>query len=263
MIRGAKAAVLVGWFGILPVHAAPLSECDPFFDGVGAPEYQDEDALQEDEVTLLCRRGYVLAHNNVRKVPDWVLERMTVPRLVHRATRKNNFKIDDELEQGARSEPKDYSGSGKDQGHMAPAEDMSFSQAAMDESFLLSNMAPQEGIGFNRHIWARLEARVRDWTRRRKDLIVITGPIYDKNRQPIGPGKVAVPNQFFKVVYEPKRNRGIAFVLPNKNLTGRKIDDFIVSFDDVEELTGLDFIPSVPKARQNRVEKSVSTLWEQ
>lgn len=263
MIRRVLAALTVGWLCAQPAGARPLAECDSFFDGVGAPEYQDEDALQEEEVTLLCRSGYVLAHNNIRKVPDWVLERMTPPRLVQRATRKNNFKMDDELDDEARSKPSDYAGSGKDQGHMAAAEDMSFSQSAMDESFLLSNMAPQEGIGFNRHIWAQLEKRVRDWTRRRKDLVVITGPIYDKNRTPIGRGKVAVPNQFFKVIYEPKRNRGIAFVLPNKNLTGRKIQEFIKSFDDVEELTGLDFIPGVSKARQNRVEKSVSTLWEQ
>ena len=245
----------------LACSAAPLEDCESYYETVGAPEYQDLNGLDADEVTLLCRDGYVLAHNNTRKVSDWVLERLTVARLGGPATRKDNFKADTELASAARSTPDDYAGSGKDQGHMAPAEDMSFDQDAMNESFLLSNMAPQVGIGFNRHIWAQLEKRVRLWTERRGTLIVMTGPIYDKKRKPIGAG-VAVPNQFFKVVYEPKRNRGIAFVMPNKNLTGRKIDEFIRAIDDVEALTGLDFLPDVPKARQNRLERNLPTLWE-
>jgi DNA/RNA endonuclease G (NUC1) len=45
---------------------------------------------------------------------------------------------------------KDYIRSGFDRGHQAPAADATFTQEAMDETFLLTNMAPQVGIGFNR-----------------------------------------------------------------------------------------------------------------
>jgi endonuclease G len=38
-----------------------------------------------------------------------------------------------------------------DRGHMVPAADAKISQRAMDETFLLSNVAPQVGDGFNRH----------------------------------------------------------------------------------------------------------------
>lgn len=51
----------------------------------------------------------------------------------------------------------DYRGSGYDRGHMAAAADMKHSQQAMDSTFLLSNMCPQVGAGFNRDYWARFE----------------------------------------------------------------------------------------------------------
>src|ERR1044071_5714437 len=60
----------------------------------------------------------------------------------------------------ARADPKDYSGSGFDQGHIAPANDMKRSKAVMDECFLLSNICPQIGVGFDRQIWRSLEAAI-------------------------------------------------------------------------------------------------------
>ena len=56
---------------------------------------------------------------------------------------------------------KDYRGSGFDRGHQAPAADFKHSQAAMDETFLLSNISPQVGKGMNRDYWARIETWVR------------------------------------------------------------------------------------------------------
>lgn len=50
-----------------------------------------------------------------------------------------------------RAKLQDYFRSGYDRGHMVPAADAKFSQDAMDETFLLSNIAPQVGVGFNRH----------------------------------------------------------------------------------------------------------------
>lgn len=239
----------------------PLVACADFSDGVGIPEYKGTAGTEDGDVTILCRLGYLLEHNNNHKVPDWVMERLTPERLQDVAKRKDNFRADPDLPEGKRSELDDYNGSGFDRGHMAPAADMKFSAEAMNESFLLSNMAPQVGIGFNRHIWADLEADVREWAERRKDLVVITGPVY--GTKTIGANKVAVPTHFFKIAYEPSRNRAIAFLLPNKKIKGNDLKPYLTSVDEIEELTGFDFFPDVSNARQRRVEKNVSSLWEQ
>jgi len=61
---------------------------------------------------------------------------------------------------------------------MVPAADAKISQEAMNETFLLSNIAPQVGVGFNRHYWAYVE----DWCRRLtgsfSDVYVFTVPLY-------------------------------------------------------------------------------------
>lgn len=38
------------------------------------------------------------------------------------------------------------------------------SQKAMDETFYLSNISPQVGVGFNRDYWSRLEHFIRSLT---------------------------------------------------------------------------------------------------
>jgi endonuclease G len=63
---------------------------------------------------------------------------------------KSSFREDPEIPIMFRALLKDYSRSGFDRGHQTPAADATFTQQAMDETFLLTNMAPQVGVGFNR-----------------------------------------------------------------------------------------------------------------
>lgn len=48
----------------------------------------------------------------------------------------------------------------------------------MDETFLLSNMAPQVGRGFNRDYWKYLEEWCRDLTSTFQDVFIFTIPLY-------------------------------------------------------------------------------------
>jgi DNA/RNA endonuclease G (NUC1) len=76
----------------------------------------------------------------------------------------------------------DYRGSGLDRGHMAPAADASrLSQAAMDETFSLSQIVPQHPE-LNRKYWARMEAMVRKLGREHDDVFVISGPLFLPHR---------------------------------------------------------------------------------
>lgn len=77
-----------------------------------------------------------------------------------------------------RSKNSDYKHSGFDRGHMAAAGNHRVCQKHVDQTFLLSNMAPQVGVGFNRDSWNRLESHVRKLTRTYPNVYVCTGPLY-------------------------------------------------------------------------------------
>lgn len=77
-----------------------------------------------------------------------------------------------------RSENSDYKHSGYDRGHLAAAGNHKCNQKHIEQTFLLSNMAPQVGKGFNRDSWNRLEKHVRKLTKFYKDVYVCTGPLY-------------------------------------------------------------------------------------
>lgn len=64
---------------------------------------------------------------------------------------KSTFVEDESIPMTFRAKLQDYFRSGYDRGHMVPAADAKSSQEAMDETFFLSNIAPQVGVGFNRH----------------------------------------------------------------------------------------------------------------
>lgn len=213
---------------------------------------------------LLCRLGYLLAHDAQHKLPNWVAYHVTREHIqMGNVPRSDDFRPDPDLDAGSRSELKDYKRSGFDRGHMAPAAAFKWSERTMSESFLLSNMAPQVGIGFNRHIWARLEANVRTWAVARGELYVITGPIYDPAAlKQIGTNKVSVPSHFYKVIFDPIRVEAIAFILPNKKLQTSQLPTFIVNVDHVEAKSGLDFLAGLEDSVEALVEaKTQPAMW--
>lgn len=214
---------------------------------------------------LLCRLGYALSHNGQHKVPDWVAYRLTREQLLSgNVPRSDDFRPDPDLEPGERSELKDYKGSGFDRGHMAPAGAMKWSERVMSESFLLSNMAPQVGPGFNRGIWKALEEKVREWAVNRGELYVVTGPIHDgTGSSTIGANQVRVPTHFYKIIFDPVRVEAIAFILPNKKNPVSQLSTFITSVDAVEARTGLDFLAEIEDTVENLIEARVQpALWQ-
>jgi endonuclease G len=258
-----------GWIAFSnPAAADPLGDCKDMFAFTGIPLHDSGGEYQRP----LCRTGYVLSYNAWQRVPDWVLEVLTPERLDGDAVRKDNFHEDEELPESERATLGDYKGSTFDRGHMAPAADMAWDQEAMDESFLLSNMAPQVGTGFNRGIWKYLEEYVRDLAAARGKIVVITGPVYGDSGNAISNGRkvkraaggetgVAVPEEFYKIVYDPQRKRAIAFRLPNRKFPDREYGKHIVTIREIEDETGIEFFPKLSKRDRNRLETQKSLLW--
>ena len=234
--------------------ALPLEDC---------AEYS-EYGLPSDDGTLLCRTGYLLAHDPEFKTPIWVIERHTREKALGNLPRKDNFRADTDLKAWERAELSDYKYSGYDRGHMAPSADFGWSKEAMNESYLLSNMVPQDNKN-NSGIWANLEAYVRDWAIVRGEVIIYTGPIYDNDvaDKTIGKNEVGVPDRLYKIIYDPQQQEAIAFIIPNETVPTKDLPKYIVSIRDIEYITGMNFLSNFPRKEQNRIEKPVAEkMWE-
>jgi endonuclease G len=229
---------------------------------IGLPANGADDAARRE--TLICRRGYVVAFNIDTRVPDWVMERLGASDLTGPAQRSNGFGHDPALPPGADATNADYLRTGYDRGHQAPAGDAKFSQQIMNESFYFTNMAPQIGIGFNRGAWKFLEETVRGWVEcgGHPDLYVITGPIYGANPGTIGTNRVAIPREFYKIVYDPDSDQAVGFILPNVRI-GSTIDPqlYVRPIADIEAATGLDFFNGFDRRHQNVLESGAGVAW--
>ncbi|KAJ9107065.1 hypothetical protein QFC19_002935 [Naganishia cerealis] len=178
---------------------------------------------------ILKRTAYVAAYDRRLRHPSWTAEHLTAETLgkapaapvppasptspistpgkekVDRS--RSQFKEDEDVPAMFRAQLKDYFRSGYDRGHMVPAADAKTSQVAMDETFYLTNIAPQVGEGFNRHYWAYLEDFCRRLTGNFEDVVPLYLPAQGSDGkwrvsyEVIGnPPNVAVPTHFAKVI---------------------------------------------------------------
>lgn len=235
------------------------------------PGYRDEgnsslDHIEKAEMArtpadtpeqLLYRTGYTASYNSEWKLPNWVCYELLRSETQGESSRSDRFVSDPDVKDTP-ADTRDYTHSGYDRGHMAPAGDMKWSEEAMKESFLLSNICPQ-APGLNRGRWKELEEQVREWAQRDSALLIACGPIVSKSPRTIGRHHIAVPERYFKVVAAPYvgRPRGIAFLFDNSD-EQPSIRTLAVTIDSVEKITGIDFFYNLPDSIENQIE---SNLW--
>ena len=205
--------------------------------------------------------GFTSYFNPETHIPNCVAYEIIESETTGDEPRKKSFEADHTIDGCAESS--DYRNSGYDRGHMAPAADMKWSKEAMEESFLMTNICPQVK-SLNSGIWHRLEQRVREWAARDSSIIVVCGPIFPPGKpvEQIGEIGVAVPHRFFKALYAPGRNIGIAFIFDNDKVKG-ELRKYAVTIDSVERETGLDLFYNLPDDIENEVENQCNyKLWE-
>ncbi len=187
-----------------------------------------------------CRRAYVLEYDVEARVPVWVAYTLTPEHAVGCLARTNRYAADQSLPPDAQVAPEEYAWSGYDRGHLADAGDMRWDREALDESFIMTNLAPQRPA-FNRGVWKRLEDAVRGWAVERGDeLQVYVGPVYNQGTDPTlgGAGRVTVPHAFFKVVIDTRTSEVMAFLIRNEG-SRAELGTFMVGLNELQQLTGL------------------------
>jgi endonuclease G len=193
------------------------------------------------KTSQICYLEFALLHSGLTRTPLWAAEHLTSDRAqgARDLTRLNSFHADPNLPPDERAELSDYTRSGFDRGHMAPAGDMSTPEA-MDQSFSLANMVPQDS-DLNRNLWESIERAVRDFSARHGDLYVVTGPIFRGENLQSLKGRVLVPTHIFKAVYDPQKKAGAAYLVENKQGS----DFEVISLARLQELASIDVFPGV------------------
>ena len=210
---------------------------------------------------IVKKKNYVASYNMDTKCPNWVAWHLTAEHADGLYARTGDF-YEEESVPDSRATLLDYRGSGWSRGHMCPAGDNKWDAEAMNETFSLVNVCPQNA-NLNSGLWNSIEMDCRQWARKFGDIYIVCGPIYlDKEHETIGYNKVRVPEAFFKVVLCMNGTpRGFGFVVRNTD-GNKKRDMYYNSIDQVERITGYDFFSALPDSVENEVEAKLDmNLW--
>ena len=214
-----------------------------------------QELLPTSTTQQIVRHTYfTLSYSEKNEQPEWVYYELTPALIRGKQARTDDFRPDPMISTIS-AQLEDYNVPVYDRGHLCPAGDMKLNRTSMSETFYLSNMSPQER-SFNRGIWNKLEAKVRKWAITEGSIYVVTGGVLTSNKGKIGVNGISVPKYFYKVIFNSKgQGKMIAFLLPNEKST-KPLQEYVVSVDSLENLTGIDFFPALTDSLENFLESS-------
>lgn len=223
---------------------------------------------------IVAREGYVLEYAAIDRIPLWVAQRIDAGAGEGGAQRKSSFSIDDPQDGGPPKalQPRhdDYTNTRFARGHMAAADDFASDQTLMDETFVITNVVPQNGP-MNSGDWRSLEDELRERATLNRPVFVVTGPMfYDPMEEEaaqadglvafrsIGKRGVSVPTHLYKVAAQRSPTGAwelSAYAAPNvRPAPDVRPEDWRVPVNWVEERTGIDFFSALPDAEEEALE---------
>ncbi len=202
---------------------------------------------------VIHHEGYSLSYHEAFEQAEWVAYELKKNQLVYTDFKRPYFEQDEAVPTES-AHWRNYKNSGYDRGHLCPAADRKYTKSAFTETFLTSNISPQKHE-FNAGIWNRLEQKVRYWAKKYDGVYVVTGGILENNLKTIGSEDVAVPKYFYKVLLDNSggNTKIIAFLVPHKT-SNKPLYEYVVSVDELEKRTGIDFFPELDDAKENKLE---------
>lgn len=212
---------------------------------------------------MLKRKAYTTSYNKQTRTPNWVAWTLTKAH-TYGSQQRSDERFEEDLQVPApRATYQDFYNSRYDRGHMCPAGDNKWDAEAMTESFLLTNICPQNH-GLNKEDWNDLEIQCRTWARRFGEVTIVCGPLFEdgENARQIGRNRVTVPSGFFKVVFRSQPEpHAVGFLFEN-NGKSQPWREQAVSVDEVERRTGINFFHVLPDDVENAVEARLDlSVW--
>ncbi|WP_338410791.1 DNA/RNA non-specific endonuclease [uncultured Flavobacterium sp.] len=195
--------------------------------------------------------SYSFSYKEIYEQSEWVAYELTSSDMNNAHYQRPYFNQDNSVKSKS-ADWKNYKNSGYNKGHLCPAADRKSSYNMYKQTFLTSNISPQIS-DFNAGIWNRLEQKTRYWATRYGGLYVITGGVLKKGLKTIGKENVAVPTYFYKIILTKDKLNMIAFLVPHE-ASNASLYSFVVSVDEIEKMTGIDFFKALPDDLENSLE---------
>lgn len=206
---------------------------------------------------IVSHKYYTLSYNEKYEQAEWVAYSLKKEHISNVKLKRPYFNQDKMVKTGS-ADWKNYKNSGYTRGHLLPAGDRKFNKSAFEDTFLTSNISPQKE-DFNGGVWNRLEEKTRYWVDKYEELYVVTGGVLSDDLKTIGDEKVAVPNYFYKILFdyiEPEI-KAIAFLIPHEE-SDVPLYKFVTSIDEIEKITNIDFFPALPDNIEEALERSTN-----
>lgn len=222
---------------------------------------------------LMIKSQYDFSYNNTKHEPNWTSWHLDSADLGS-TSRQDDFRPDTTLPAGWYEVAADeFSGSGFDRGHMCPSADRTATVADNSSTFLMDNMIPQAPNN-NQITWANLENYERTLVSSGNELYIISGGYGSGGtgsngyKTTVGNG-VVVPAKTWKIIVVlpngsndvsrvTTSTRVIAVLMPNDQTCNSQAWGYYrTSVDNIESLTGYDFLSSVPSSIQSTIESKV------
>ncbi|MGM3305117.1 DNA/RNA non-specific endonuclease [Anabaena sp. WFMT] len=233
---------------------------------LGNPSRATATVLTPDNY-LMVKNQYALSYNRSQGTANWVSWQLNKSWFGD-APRQDNFRPDNTLPKGwERIKPTVYNVSGYDRGHIAPSADRTKTSEDNAATFLMTNMMPQTPDN-NRNTWGNLEDYSREMVEQGKELYIIAGPAGSKGQLK---NLVTIPQSTWKIVVVLDKpgsrldgitanSRVIAVNIPNDEQIDNNWKLYRTSVDELEKLTGFDFLSNVSPNIQEVIESKVDNL---
>lgn len=220
-------------------------------------EFDDQFLPTSTTGAIVKHTFYTLSYAETHEQAEWVAYALNKNQLSKNDIKRPYF-VEDRSVKTKSADWRNYKNSGYDRGHLCPAGDRQFNEEAYHETFLTSNISPQNHE-FNADVWNYLEQKVRFWADKYNGVYVITGGVLKPNLKTIGDEGVSVPEEFYKIVLDASGGtyKAIAFLIPNQP-THKSFYEYVVSIDSIESKTGIDFFTNLSEEIENKLEAEVN-----
>ncbi|MGN0853697.1 MAG: DNA/RNA non-specific endonuclease [Kiritimatiellia bacterium] len=262
---GDRVAMLtdgLGWTGHDAVYESddPAPENQIFF--AGAPKRTGAPAPAD--IQVLNRGNFVVGWSPSLRHPVWTAYRLPGPGHF-KMSKPPDFRKD--LSVATSPTPGDYARSGYEKTPLVAPHAFAtrFGPDELKKVFKMTTVAPFRPT-LARGPWHEIEQRISDlWSARYGELWIVSGAISSTgNRTTLAGTSIDVPDKYYMIVTAQAADgvRVLAVVLPQTADRDLFPTHAIVTIDELEEMTGLDFFPEMPKYLQKPLEADKPTrLW--